>query len=112
MIILESCIQVGRGISYLDVIAERQRYYRRFQTTGKEITIKINPPPEDADATKWLAKTISSLYQHIVNDHQDEDEYIGLTIVSKHLKSGSAWLSFMPLCDASKIKYLQFSHEL
>lgn len=101
MKILDSPVQTGGGITYLNVITERERYYRRFQRVGREITIKINPPPQEADTVKWMEKwmekAISTLYRVIIENHQEQEEYIGLTIASKFFKSRSICLSFAPV---------------
>lgn len=90
--------QVGGGRTYLHVIDEKERRYRRFGTIGKEYTVQIQTPPKNANALNWLEKAILALYELITNDREQED-YVGVTIASKYFKNGVVWLSFRPVSD-------------
>ena len=80
------------------MINERNRQYRRFGLTGREITLNINEPPPNTNAYELVEQAMSDMYELILRDYR-EDDFIGVEIFSPNLGSGSVWFSFRLVRD-------------
>lgn len=98
VVFLGSIEQIGRGRTYLIVMSERERTFKKFQTVGREIVLSIRNPPSRANSLTWLENAIIELFDLIVSNH-DSEEFVGLSIASSHFKNGNIWISFRPVCE-------------
>lgn len=80
------------------IVSEKEKNFKRFRAMGREIVIKIQNPPQEANVVNWLEEAIFELYNLIVRDI-DPDDFVGFTMCSHFFKEGAIWLSFRPLRD-------------
>jgi len=59
---------------------EIRRQYRRFNTTGTELTVRLLPPPPDGEnPMSHFQASVTELFEYALRDCQDSD-MVGLTI--------------------------------
>ena len=76
------------------------KHYRRFGIEGREMRVKIQPPPFDANVYEWLESIMQELYRRLCATATPED-FIGVTLSSERFVHGPAWISFRRVTDVS-----------
>ena len=59
--------------SYFTVQNEITRYYRRFNTEGRELTVRLTAPPPKSTAARHLADSVNALFEYSLRDLQHSD---------------------------------------
>ena len=119
--ITESLLQIGHGytsrqkktrsnsddhlirdndIENVTVINDKTRHYKRFKVTGRELTMKFNPPEEGFDSSlwdwaRWLENIFRKLTERILAA-SSSNHYIGLEIHNENFTK-PVWFSFRPV---------------
>ena len=53
---------------------EIRRHYRRFNTTGTQLTVRLNSPPSsDANPMEYFLASVNDLFEHALRDVGDGD---------------------------------------
>lgn len=92
-------LQYGRGAnepSRIDIFHQGSHHYRRFNTEGREIRVRIRVPPENEEPYQWLSDAVQQIYQHLI-EGRNGDDLIGLSVHSDYFTQGDLWLSFRPI---------------
>ena len=59
-----------------------KKHYRRFGIEGREMCVKIQPPPFDVNVYDWLESAMQGLYGNLLATATPED-FIGVTLSSE-----------------------------
>lgn len=86
--------------SNIEIISNTSRFYRRFHLEGRNIALRIQPPPVDQDPMAWLQTALNSIF-HLVTADRDPTDYIGITLHSEFFRQGPVGLSFRPISNFS-----------
>ena len=76
------------------------KHYRRFGIKGREMRVKIQPPPFDTNVYEWLETVMQELYQSLYATTTPED-FTDVTLSSERFVHGPAWISFRRVSDLS-----------
>jgi len=60
---------------------EKTRLYRRFNAQGRQLTVRLLPPPEKGNSNPMshFLDSVTELFEYALRDHEDSD-MIGITI--------------------------------
>ena len=63
-----------------EIVREIRRQYRRFNTTGTQLTVRLNPPTApDANPVDHFLSSVNDLFEHVLQDVGDTD-MVGIAI--------------------------------
>ena len=63
-----------------EIVREIRRQYRRFNTTGTQLTVRLNPPTApDANPVDHFLASVNDLFEHVLQDVGDTD-MVGIAI--------------------------------
>ena len=59
----------GEMVHSFEVVREVRRQYRRFNTTGTQMTVRLNPPTTpDANSVHHFLASVNDLFEHGLQD--------------------------------------------
>jgi hypothetical protein len=58
---------------------EINRQYRRFNTMGTQLTVRLLPPSDDTDPVTHFLTSVNDLFEYALRDCSDSD-MVGITI--------------------------------
>ena len=65
---------------YFEVLDEINREYRRFNTTGRQIRVRLNPPTDpDTNPMDHFLASVNDLFEHVLQDVGDAN-MVGVAI--------------------------------
>ena len=57
-----------------EIVREIRRQYRRFSTTGTQLTVRLNPPSSpDANPIVYFLASVNDMFEHTLRDVGDGD---------------------------------------
>lgn len=83
-----------KSTSYFENVSVNKKYFRRFQTYGRNIVVNLKKPDDNSSLKSWLNKTMTKLCDEFTRDY-NIDDYIS----SENFANGDAWLSFRKIPD-------------
>ena len=93
---VEENVEEEPHIIVTDVVT---KHYRRFSIEGREIRVKIQPPPFDVNVYEWLEIAMQELYRLCATTAPED--FISVTLSSERFVHGPAWISFRCVSDLS-----------
>jgi hypothetical protein len=72
---------------------EINRQYRRFNTVGTQLTIRLLPPSDDTDPVTHFLASVNELFEYALRDCSDPD-MVGITIRNEVNEDKPIWFSF------------------
>lgn len=83
-------------VNELNIVCDKVRYYKKFKTQGRELTILLDEPRNSEGVEDWLDRSVRAIHEHIVRQ-ADENSYVGMSCKMDNFSQGGPWLSFRPL---------------
>lgn len=80
------------GESRLLIRSEITRFYENFQALGRELHIRVRPPPDNRNAIEWLNGAFTELHSLLLTGFHMTD-YIGVSFQSGSFTKGPAGMS-------------------
>jgi hypothetical protein len=66
-----------------EIVREIRREYRRFDSIGKQFTVRLNPPTDlNLNPVDHFLASVNELFEHVLQDVQDPD-MVGVVIRSE-----------------------------
>lgn len=88
----------AREPTTFNISQENRRYFPRFDTHGREITITVRQPPEGLNPLMWLNRVFAEVHAYLTNSSNPND-YIGVTFTADTLALGPVWMSYRHIRD-------------
>ena len=77
-----------------EVVREVRRQYRRFNPTGTQLTVRLNPPfSPDANRVDHFLASVNDLFEHALQDMGDGD-MVGMAILESNQNDKPIGISF------------------
>ncbi|XP_046397765.1 uncharacterized protein LOC124164478 [Ischnura elegans] len=76
------------------LIDEAERFYKRFNTVGMAIRIKLRKCPPNVSPLNWIEGTLTEILEHIKSKNVKECDHLGMTISTDISPEKSIGISF------------------
>ena len=95
MRILEPEVNIGEDVAHrFEIVREVRKQYRRFNTTGTQLTVRLQPPiSADASPIDHFIASVNDLFEHALQDVGDGD-MVGIAIHESNQNDKPIGISF------------------